>query len=144
MAVKEQETEAEFKVKIAKYPEVMVYFFIDHCGAFIWRMNHDMANDRISKEHHASIDEDVVRVREQQVVAIRELTRFGVDVPLDEEDRPTENYWKWFRWWDEWKKKMSDDEWRRIDTMLSDSMSESQIQQCRPNGKWQDHDGKFH
>lgn len=123
--------------------EVMIYFLIDACGSFIWRMNHDMADGRIPKEHHKAIDEDVVRVREQQVSAICELPRFGVEMPLDEEKRPTEDYWKWFRWWDSWKKNLSNEKWKKVDAMLSDNMSEDQLRQCRPEGKWQDHNGKF-
>lgn len=129
----------EVNEKIKSYSEVMVYCFIDECGAFIWRMDHDMAHPgRIPQEDHAAIDADIIRVRKQQILAVRQLTRFEIKIPLDEDDRPTEDYWKWFRWWDKWKRGMNDDEWRRIDAMLSGNMSEDQIQQCRPNGKWQD------
>jgi len=134
----------EVNEKIKTYSEVMVYCFIDECGGFIWRMEHDMAHPgRIPQEDHAAIDEDIARVRKQQILAVRQLTRFGVEVPLVEGNRPTNDYWLWFRWWDNWKKSMSDEEWREVDAMLSDNMSKNQLHQCRPNGKWQDHNGEI-
>jgi hypothetical protein len=37
--------------------ELELYFVIDYCGGFIWRMNHDMCDGRIPREDWPAIGE---------------------------------------------------------------------------------------
>ncbi len=122
---------------ITETPEIMVYFEIDACGSFIWRMNHDMAHGRIESKQHKAIDEDVERVREQQKKAVLQCKRFGVE-PNDAEGNPTPDYWKWYRWWDAWKKGLSDEEWRKVDVAVSrkEGPTEEELLSYRPEGSW--------
>ena len=113
--------------------EIELYFVIDECGAFMWRMNHDMAHGRIPESDHAAIDADIQRVKLQQLEAVRELPRVGVAVPLDADNRGTDEYWTWFRAWDKWKKELTDEEWRLVDAALSRGLSDAELAEYRPN-----------
>ena len=111
--------------------EIELYFFIDACGGFIWRMNHDMGHGRIPESDHAAIDQDIIKVREKQMEAVYELPRIGVLSPLDEHQHPTEEYWAWFRSWDAWKKNLSDDAWREADESVSRGLTEEELAQYK-------------
>ena len=67
------------KADILKMDEIDTYFFIDECGAFMWRMNHDMFHGRIEQEAHAAIKKDVAKIGVLQKFAADNLTRFGID-----------------------------------------------------------------
>ena len=131
--------ETKFTEMIESGPEILVYFVIEHIGGFTWRMNHEMSHDRIPKESHAAIAQDIIKAKEQQVQSVRQIIRFGVETPLGENNVPTEDYWKWFRWWDSWKKGLSDDEWNRCNRISPTDMTEEQLAEYRPAGRWQDH-----
>ena len=94
--------------------ELELYFTIDACGGFIWRMNHDMGHGWIPKEDWSAIDKDIVKMQELQKEAVNELSRVGVAVPLDAEGRPTPEYWTWYRAWDAWKKNLSEEKWQEV------------------------------
>lgn len=124
---------------IERGPEIMTYMLIDHIGAFTWRMNHDMAHGRIPEEEHGPIDQDIEAAVKEQQRLVRSLTRFGVNTPLDENNHPTEEYWKWYRWWSNWHKNtLTDEEWNEMDVVLSMDMTQEQIEKYRPEGSWND------
>ena len=110
-------TEKE-KEDLSKLDEIKSYFFIDECGAFMWRMNHDMAHDRISHESHQAIDEDIAKIRVLQKFVADNLIKFGVD-PATVNDRKNGDYWKWYKFWDTWKKGLSDEDWNKVDALMS-------------------------
>ena len=107
--------------------EVELYFVIDYCGGFIWRMNHDMADGRIPMSEHAAIDADIEKMRVQQLDAVRQLPRVGVAMPLDAENRPTPEYWTWYRTWDAWKKGMTEERWREVDAAMTRGLTADEI-----------------
>lgn len=117
-------------------PEVVVYMLIEQIGGFIWRMNHDMADGRIPVEAHRGIDKDIAKARPQQVALVKCLTRFGLAKPLEEDDRPTDEYSAWYRWWNGWHKGMSDEEWDEIQGDIKLEMCDEAIARCRPEGSW--------
>ena len=125
--------------QIIEGPEVLIYMCMENLGGFIWRMNHDMAHGRIPEASHKGIDKDIVIAREEQKKLLTSLTRFGVN-PTDEKGVPTKDYWKWYRWWSQWHKGMSNDDWNRVDSIMGLTMTEKQIAECRPEGKWQDYE----
>ena len=127
--------EEEKKAEILKLGEVNTYFLIDECGAFIWRMNHDMAHGRIPQETHAAIDKDIIAVRELQQFTVDNLQRFGVD-PESAKDRKNGDYWKWYRFWDDWKKGLSDEDWNAVDELIRNNQP---YDQYLPTEKWQDY-----
>jgi hypothetical protein len=110
---------AKIQKDIKDMNEIELYFLIEECGYFCWRMNHDMANGRIPRKDHAAIDADIVTIKKKQREAIDELPRVGVESPLDESGRPTDNYWVWYRKWHAWHHNMSDESWSAVSKMLS-------------------------
>jgi hypothetical protein len=121
---------------LVRGPEVAVYMAINEMGSFMFHMEHDMSHGRIPESSWPAIDADIQRCREQQVALAKSLTRFGLQKPFDENDKPTEEYWKWFRWWNSWHKGMSDEEWRVVNPMIDLTMTPEQIARCRPQGDW--------
>lgn len=106
--------------------ELELYFFIDTCGAFMWRMNHDMCDGRIPEKDWPGIDRDIVDVRAQQMTAVRRLPEFGV-ASLDAENKPTPEYWVWFRTWDAWKKGLADADWRTVDAAVTRGLTADEV-----------------
>jgi len=125
--------EEQKKADILKMNETDTYFLIDECGAFMWRMNHEMAHGRIPQEHHADIDADIVAVRELQQFAVDNLQRFGVD-PESAKDTKGD-YWKWYKFWDKWKKGLSNEDWNTIFQLMT---TKQPYDKYLPEGKWQD------
>lgn len=124
----------EQKEYLLKMNETDTYFLIDECGAFTWRMNHDMAHGRIEQESHAAIDADIVNVREIQQFAVDNLSRFGVD-PESAKDRENGDYWKWYRFWDDWKKGLSNEDWNAVNQLMIDEKS---YEEYLPKTTWRD------
>jgi hypothetical protein len=130
-AVLEQEVEeaaVQMKKKnIKEFNEIELYFFIEECGFFCWRMNHDMADGRIPQKDHAALDADIVAIQKKQVEAIKELPRIGIECPLDEADRPTTNYWLWYRKWHKWHLDMSSESWDNVNRVLTTGITNEQL-----------------
>lgn len=122
----------EQKEGVLKMDEVMTYFLIDECGAFTWRMGHDMANGRIPQESHEAIQQDITNVRELQQFAVDNLTRFDVD-PESAKDRENGAYWKWYHFWDDWKKGLSAEDWDKVSQLMK---KEESIEEYLPALKW--------
>jgi len=122
------------KAEILKMNEVNTYFLIDECGAFIWRMNHEMGHGRIPQENHAAIQEDINNVREVQKFAADNLTRFNVD-PETVNNRKNGEYWKWYLFWDDWKKGLSNENWNTVNQLMTNNKS---IDEYLPKGTWRD------
>lgn len=101
------------KKDILSMDEVMTYFLIDECGAFLFRMTHDMAKGKIPEEAEPAVMADVVNIRQVQKFAVENLGRFGVD-PETVKDRENGDYWKWLRFWNEWKNNMTDEAWEKV------------------------------
>jgi len=111
-AVAAQDRQAEKALKDLN--ELELYFFIEECGYFCWRMNHDMADGRVPQAEHAKIDADVVKIHARQVEAIKELPRFGVEHPLKDGGGGSDTYWAWYRKWKTWHQSMSDAQWQEV------------------------------
>ena len=122
------------KEEVLKLGEVDTYFLIDECGAFIWRMGHDMSHGRIPVENHADIQEDINNVGEIQQFLVDNLQRFGVD-PQSAKDRENGDYWKWFRFWDSWKKGLSNEDWNMVSNLIQTGKSYNEY---LPKNTWRD------
>ncbi len=104
--------------------EVELYFLIDQCGAFIWRMNHEISHGRIKDV--AGVDKSVQNVRKQQAEAAEILNnRYGEGKFLQGET-PTEEYYVWYKKWSAWHKGMTDKQWEEVDKILLIGISEKQ------------------
>ncbi len=128
----------EFSELIANGPEIRLYFVIDELGAFLWRIRHDMADGRIATNDTAGINRSLDEAREQQRQTIEQCVRFSVETPTDSDGLASEDYWRWYRWWDNWKQGLSDDEWNVLDVVLSQEggLTDEDIQKYRPSGSW--------
>lgn len=101
------------KKDILGMDEVTTYFLINECGMFLFRMNHDLADGKIPEESIEAVKTDMINIREVQIFTVEHLDRFGVD-PKSVEDKTEGEYWKWYTFWDEWKKNLTDDEWEVV------------------------------
>jgi hypothetical protein len=108
----------ELKATLLSKNEVESYFIIDECGAFIWRMNHEMSHGRV--DNTEAVSKDIENVREIQQLVVDNLKQFGVD-PESVKDHENGNYWKWYHFWDNWKKSLSDDDWDSVSRLMSNS-----------------------
>lgn len=114
-------------------PEVLAFLVIDTIGGFCFYMNHDMADDRIPAEYHQSIDLDIAKAIAEQVRVVKSLTRFGVERPLDDQERPTREYWSWFTWWKNYIQGLSEEQFHLLDLALA---NKEDVSAWRPEGSW--------
>ena len=114
--------------------EVMIYFMSDGCGSFIWRMARDMSHGRLPADSISDITEDIENIRELQKFAIDSLTRFGINIDNLVDDGNSE-YWKWYRFWDNWKKGLSDEDWNIVNGLMT---KEESIKDYLPTNTWRD------
>lgn len=121
------------KTIIENETEIGLYFTIDSIGGFIWRMQHDYSHGRIEDSHWPEIEKDIKKMSEIQMFAVSQLTRFGVEKPQKENKSPTAEYWAWFRWWDTWKKNMTETEWNTLNNKMK---LKQDISSYRPTGDW--------
>ncbi len=98
--------------------EIVIFFMIEQIGAFCFYMNHDMADGRIPEHQHAAIDADIASAQSQQVRLVKSLDRFGASL-VDDQGKPSEEYWKWYRKWKNYTTSLSNDEFERLDKAIS-------------------------
>ena len=140
----------EYQEMIKNCSEVDLYLTIDGLGYFVWRMNHDLADGRIcdNDKQRAEVDKDIQKVQKQLEETVPYCSRFGVDYELIEKENPItgrnvqvacDDYWKWYRHWDEWKKSLSDEQWDEFQSLKSKSES---FDHLLPEKRWNDGPGE--
>jgi len=95
-------------MKILQQPqtEIEYWYLIEALGGFIWRMEHDLGDGRISDSNN-SIGKDIFEARSISGRLVKELEKFGVihpsDTPKNEIGKelppPPEGkiyYWSWY------------------------------------------------
>jgi len=123
----------EFEKIITESDESVVYNMIYALGGFIWRMEHDLADDRIPEADEEAVVTSIVRAREQIVQVVRSLTRFGVEEPIDSNGRTTTQYWSWYRWWNDYFQAMEEETWENYIVSSADG---ADLTSWRPEGTW--------
>jgi hypothetical protein len=116
--------------------EQKLYFVINFYGGVVWRFAHDMADGRITVSD--SWYEDEMKIRKLIEAAAEQTIRFGVEEPLGEVTAsglktPTEEYWKWFRWWDSYFKTMNPVDY---DIFIDKMDNDEDYSMYRPEGEW--------
>jgi hypothetical protein len=127
--------------ELLKQGEIQYYFLINECGGFIWRMNHDLADDRIDlptdpeerKKAITEIDNDIKEMRTIQAFVVSKLPDVGVQNPLMDDSKPSEEYWKWFHWWNDYVNSMSQEKWSELSIKIE---AKEDISAWRPSGDW--------
>ena len=136
--------EKENKEFVETCSEHDLYFFIDECGAFSWRMNHDLNSGKIDvdEEGASAIRKDIEKVQEMLETSVEQVKRFGVDFHFVEVEntilagtsrKACDEYWKWYRHWDNWKKELTNEQW---DEMNAKMKRKESIEDFLPNKKW--------
>ena len=123
--------ELEFKKDVAKFDEINCYFLINLIVGVVWRHNHDASHGR-----SVGPEKEIQTLRIKQVHVCLELTRFGFTPTKGEEENyaPTEDYWKWFRWWDEYAQHtLTNEEWRVLEKKMD---NKEDVSAYRPEGNW--------
>ena len=125
--------------------EVTLYLLVDGLGGAIWHTEHHASRGRVKLD--AEGERQLVIARRQIEVAVDHTTRFGVPEPPRNAATGIADpaYWMWFRWWDVWKKGLSDDEWRTFDGIHSKARagdaSNEAYHHLLPEGRWNDKGG---
>lgn len=117
------------KSDILAMDEVTTYFLVDECGMYLFRMNHDLADGRVPDESKEEVLKGMAEIRVIQKFTVDNLGRFDVD-PESAFDKENGNYWKWYRFWSNWKNNLTDDEWKVVST--------GEYQPYLPKTSWKD------
>lgn len=112
--------------------EQLLFFTIDGLGSFIWRMEHDMSHGRIKSS--PEIEADILMMRETQQYAVGQLSRIGVKGAQDEELRPTDVYWEWYKTWKAYINSLSDADFQKLNKLCEEGTS-SELDYMRPDPK---------
>jgi len=91
-----------------------------------------MANGSISSEDHPEVLKDMESVKETQLFIINNLGRFGID-PESTKDRENGDYWKWFRFYDNWKKGLSEIDWKIVSNAIKNNLPFNEL---LPTNTW--------
>ncbi len=121
-----------FKQEVENCPEIKLYLIIDAAGYLRWRLNHDMCDGRIPEADWPGCDEAIKEAFERQVIALGQLSRFGIKALGEDGKTPTDEYWQWFRKWDAYvKRTLSEEEWQELERKLQ---SGEDISMYKPQG----------
>jgi len=125
--------------------EVTLYLAIDGLGGAIWHTEHHAAHGRVKLDVDG--ERQLAIARRQIEIIVDHVTRFGVPKPPRDATTGVANpdYWKWFRWWEAWKKGLSDDEWRAFEIIHTKArmgdISDEAYHHLLPQGSWNDEGG---
>ena len=111
--------------------EQELYFYINTFGGMIWRLKHDMADGRIEENL------DLTPYQYAIEYCVMHTPRFGVEIEEPEEGghvKPTDSYWAWFRWWDEYfQRTLTQEEYEEYTRKAEKG---EDVSQFRPSGDW--------
>lgn len=110
---KTEEMSEQDKKDILSMDEVTTFFLVNECGGFLFRMNHQLSDDKIPEESKEAVLKDMMNIRVVQKFTVDNLDRFGVD-PTSVFDKENGDYWKWFKFWDKWKTNLKEEEWNAV------------------------------
>ena len=127
------QTVVEFEKRCQQCSEVELYIIINSLGGFIWRMNHDLADGRISES--LEINKSLAEAQKKVEFAVEQTKRFGVIQPKSEQEGPTPEYWRWFRCWDSYVNDLSTGEWRKLEYSIEMGKD---VSSWKPHTDWRE------
>lgn len=120
----------KYKAMIKECSEIDLFLVIDKLGYIMWRIEHDLADRRITYPEWDENDKFVLQAEIE--LAVGQTSRFGVE-PLEDGIKPTEDYFKWYRWWKSYIESMEQEEWEMIAQIIKSGLDYSSY---RPEGSW--------
>ena len=118
--------------EIKSMSELDLYLMIESMGAFIWRCNHDMADNRMEYV-------DLTEYNYAQEILVYQTTRFGVELAEPEMGKhiePTESYYAWYKFYsNHFRYTLTDEEW---DAFQDARRNGEDVSQYMPAGDWRD------
>lgn len=117
--------------------EFDLYSQINGLGAFIWRMNHDLADGRL--ETSEGIIKSLEEAQYSIEFSVLQTKRFGVDVEEPKDDGhvvATKSYKNWFDWWDTYiQRQLTNEEYHELEMLIHTKQDYSKF---RPSGDWKE------
>lgn len=115
-----EKVDPETKEKIEEATEHMLYFLINTMGETRFRSKHDSADNRPWARSIPDSMEFEEELFHQQGHCIRQLSKFGVEKPLENDsDAPTQEYWNWFRGWKDHVEGLPPEEWAKFEEAMN-------------------------
>jgi len=129
---------SELRKQIEGAEESMLYFFINHAGGVSFYVRHDSADGRPwapSISESMKVEEDMFQIQRHCIEQLK--VRGIITEPVGDDNFPTKEYWKWFRWWHSYVEGLSYEEWRVFETALNAHVD---VSKWRPEGDWRDYE----
>lgn len=121
----------EFKDNVNDLKEYELFFYIESLGYIKWREIHDYNDGRINMSEEVFLENQEYYAAIQNV-CINVLNKFDIDLESIK-NRKDGDYWKWYRYWKNWMREFSDEEWQKISKKLEKKES---IENLLPLKKW--------
>jgi hypothetical protein len=114
-----EKVESETKEEIEKALEHTLYFMINECGATRFQSKHDSADGRPWAPSIPKSIEFEQKMFHIQACCIRQLPKFGIEKPLEEDGFRTQEYWDWFCGWKGHIEGLPPEEWSKFETAIN-------------------------
>lgn len=118
-----------------KAPEILIYFTIESLGGFMFAIHRARTRPSGGEPELFSVDvqADIDNARHDQEVLVEILkSREGFAFADHAE------YMRWYRWWNNWHRELSDERWKQLDDLLNwdGTQTEELFADWRPSGDW--------
>lgn len=116
-----------------KLPEILIYFFIESLGDFLWTMKRAVQKFDAKPEDLSEDCQNAYHDQQQLVELIK--TRPGLNFANHDE------YMLWYRWWNHWhKRELTEEQWRELNNLIKwdGTQTEEQFAAWRPTGNWKE------
>ena len=115
----------KFKEEIAKCSEIDLFVEIDRIQTYII-----MGKEQNYPEWDKN---DKYVFQAEKELAVEQTSRFGVQPFEPNSVKPTEQYFKWYKWWKDYIDGMSKEEWDNVRGAIE---NKEDVSKYRPNGDW--------
>lgn len=123
----------ELREQLEGYGEAMLYFHINTAGGVRHRVKHSSSHQErpgaIAVEDAMTVEEEMFQ---EQRFCIDQLKEQGIlEIPVDDDGLPTDEYWTWFRAWHSYVEGLSPEGWKTFEVALN---AGEDISKWRPEG----------
>lgn len=125
-------SETTFKKILENGPEIVVFMLVDSVWTLIVSSTKGMDDVSLPKRVWESTIKDNFNAVAKTMNLIKSTVNYGVTEPLFE-GVPTDQFWKWYRWWRTYLRSLSDEENKRLHLAL---INNEDVSSWRPQGEW--------